>query len=401
MIKMLVAHVTESNDAEYAFQEIMRQLGTPTEPAGEGPPLEGGKTLLRNSAGFLFCNLEFIQSGLVKELCTRLPFNVAGCVSQGFAVKDAGNEFMLTLTVLSSDDVEFSFGLSAPLVAENEDVMEDLYRDLLKGGNPAAEPALMFIFPPSLANVTGNTIVRTLDKVSGGVPMFGSIPVDFTTKIRSPMTIFNGEHYSDRMSVVLLRGNITPRFFACSLPMEANFDQDAIITEVNGNRIISIDNMPAAAFLEKIGLITQSAIDIIYAFPIMVDYHDGSESRLFAISKIDTDGSLISEQDIPVGGSLKVGTIEGELIIKSTRYSIEQIKEIPGKSGVLLISCISRILTLQDSMEEITLIRQQLQDLPVPFLYFYSGGEICPLYKPGKDTPVNTFHQFTFVACII
>ncbi|MDR3335773.1 MAG: FIST C-terminal domain-containing protein [Treponema sp.] len=401
MIKMMVAHTAESNDAEYAFQEIMGQLGIPTGPAGKGSPLEGGKTLLRNSAGFLFCNLEFIQSGLVKELCARLPFNVVGCVSQGFAVRDAGGDFMLTLTVLSSDDVEFSFGLSAPLVAGNEAVMEDLYRDLLKGGNPIAKPAMMLIFPPSLAHVTGNTIVRTLDRVSGGVPMFGSIPADFTVKMRSPMTIFNGEYYADRMSVVLLRGNISPRFFACSLPKEVNFDQDVTITEVNGNRIISIDNMPAAAFLEKIGLITQGAIDIIYAFPIMVDYHDGSEPRLFAISKIDTDGALISEQDIPVGGTIKIGTIEGELIIKSTRYSIEQIKEMPGKSGVLLISCISRILTLQDSMEEITLIQQQMQDLPVPFLYFYSGGEICPLYKPGQDKPVNAFHQFTFVACII
>jgi hypothetical protein len=96
-----------------------------------------------------------------------------------------------------------------------------------------------------------------------------------------------------------------------------------------------------------------------------------------------------------------IGTIDEELILQSTRHFIDGIKEAAGQDGLFIVSCLSRILTFEDSMREIAFIRQQLSDFPAPFLYIYSGGEICPLYKPGEDKPVNAFHQFTIVACVI
>jgi hypothetical protein len=221
------------------------------------------------------------------------------------------------------------------------------------------------------------------------------------------MTIFNGNHYSDRLPLVLLRGDVHPRFFACALPGEVRFSQNVAITQSKGNRIISIDNRPAVEFLERLGIIGRGkqdilfGVEVLYAFPVVVDYHDGTPPRVFTISKIDTDGSLISEQDIPVGGTVNIGTISGELVIESTRHIIDQIKETPARNGLILVSCFSRILTLQDPLDETAVVLRQLKDLPVPFLLFSSGGEVCPLYKSGQDKPVNAFHQFTIIACVI
>ncbi|MDR2053185.1 MAG: FIST C-terminal domain-containing protein [Treponema sp.] len=384
MIKVMTAYTMEPEDVDYAVQEILTQLGG---------------NLLVNSIGLLFCNFEFIESSVVRKLCDRLPFNVAGCVSQGFAVKDAGEEFMLALMVLSSDDVEFVSGISASLSAGGEDAVEALYRDLLARKTDLPEPALMLAFPPMFTGMTGNAIVRTLDRVSGGVPVFGSIAVDQTVELRAPETIYNGEHYSDQLPLVLLRGNIKPRFFACSLHQQVQIARNAKITKAQGNRLISINNMPAAAFMEKIGIGSQDNMNIMYAFPLVVDSHDGSEPRLIAMSGIDSDGALVSEQDIPASGTVTIGTIDEKLVIKSAHYLADKIKETSALNGLLIFSCLSRIFTLQNSMEEMTLFRQEFAGLPESFLYVYSGGEICPFYKQGEDKPVNSFHQFTIVAC--
>jgi hypothetical protein len=309
---------------------------------------------------------------------------------------------MLTLMVLSSDDVEFISGVSASLSEGKEGAVETLYRDLLARGTNSAEPALMFAFPPlciAESTITGNAIVRILDRVSGGVPIFGSVAVDHTVELRAPKTIYNGKCYSDRLPVVLLRGNVKPCFFACSVPRGAQIKRNAVITEANGNRLLSIDNMPAAAFMEKMGIVREENMDIIYAFPLVIDRCDGSEPLLISISKIDAEGALVSEQDIPSSGSITIGTIDEKLVINSTRYLVDRIKGTPPRNALLIFSCLSRILTFQNPMEEITFIRQAFADLPVPFLYVYSGGEICPRHKPGADKPVNNFYQFTVVAC--
>jgi hypothetical protein len=384
MIKVMTAYTTEPYDVDYAVQEILTRLG---------------KDFLANSIGLLFCNFEFLESSLARTLCGRLPFNVAGCVSQGFAVKDADETFMLTLMVLSSDDVEFVSGVSASLTAGGEGAVEALYRDLLgRGTNRREQPALMFAFPPMCTGLTGNAIVCALDRASGGVPVFGSIAVDHVVEMRAPGTIYNGEHYADRLPLVMLRGNIKPRFFARTLPGGVQIMQSAEITEAKGNRLISINNIPARTFMEKIGIGNQG-MNIIYAFPLVVDSHDGSEPRLIALSKADSEGALISEQDIPRSGTVTIGAIDEKLVIESARCLVDEIKEMSVLNGLLVFSCLSRVLTLKNPVEEMTLFRREFADQPAPFLYAYSGGEICPLYKPGEARPVNGFHQFTIAAC--
>jgi hypothetical protein len=384
MIKVMTAYTMEPNDVDYALREVLAQLGD---------------DLLANSIGLLFCNFEFLESSLVRKLCDRLPFDVAGCVSQGFCVKDAGETFMLALMVLSSDDVEFVSGVSASLTAGGEGAVEALYRDLLGRGTNPREPALIFAFPPLCTGLTGNAIVRVLNQVSGGVPLFGSVAVDHTVELRAPRTIYNGEHYADQLPLVLLRGNVKPRFFAYSLPRGMRITQNAEITEAKGNRLISINNMPAAVFMEKAGIGSQGTVDIIYAFPIVVDSHDGSEPRLITMSKTESGGALVSEQDVPASGTVTIGVIDEKLVIESTRYFVDRIKETSVRNGLLIFSCLSRVLTLKNPIEEMTLVRQEFAGLSGPFLYIYSGGEICPLCKPGEDRPVNSFHQFTIVAC--
>jgi hypothetical protein len=385
MIKAIVAHTVETTDLDYAIGELDTQI------SNQGP-------LLRSTVGLIFCNYEFISSGLVRELCARLPFTVLGCSSQILAVPRAGEELMFVLMLLTSDDVEFCPGVSGPLGAGKEAVLEDLYRDL--AAQSALEPALMLVFPPRLSGITGNALVNALDRVSGGVPIFGSVAIDITTSTRSPVTIFNGDTFPDRLVMILIKGKLRPRFFTYALPGEPRFSQKFTITRAQANRIVEINDRPAAEFLEKLGIINAGGVEVFYAFPIVVDYEDGSPPMVITISKINADGSLVSEQDIPLGGTVNIGTINGSLVLASARRIIEQIKEIPDSSVLFLVSCFSRVLTLRDSLEEVNLVIKQMRDWPVPFAFFSSGGEICPVSRNGQGGLVNMFHQFTIIACV-
>jgi hypothetical protein len=388
MIKVIVASTIEVSDLEFASGEITARI-------------EKNGPLLRHSVGLLFCNFEFIQSGLVRELCARLPFDVAGCTSQIFAVQNAGEDFMLTLVVLTSDDVEFHAGFSEPLRQGNEAVIEKLYRDLAEPKDAAPKPGLILAFPPHLSGIPGNKVVDILDQASGGVPLFGSTAIDVITTQRSPMTIFNGNHYSDRLTMVLLRGNVQPRFFSHSLSGETQLNKKFTITGAKGNRITSIEGKPAVKYMEELGLINQATMDVFYALPLMVDYDDGKLSRAFSISRVDADGSLISEQDIPRGTVANIGGINREMVMASTRGLISQIRETVERcNGLILVSCFSRTLALQDPMEELDFIIKQMREWSVPFVFLSSGGEIYPAFNERGEL-VNNFHQFTIAACVL
>jgi hypothetical protein len=390
MINTIAASTTEAVDLDFAVNEISIKI------KNEGP-------LLRNSAGLLFCNYEFIKSGTVAALCEKLSFDVIGCTSQVFAVQNAGEEFMLTLMVLTSDDVEFTAGISEPLGQDAEPALKNFYYDLLSRGSSAQNPALILVCAPFLSGLTMNRQVDILDQVSGGIPLFGTVALDITTTARSPMTIFNGNSCADRMTMILLRGNVHPRFISHSLPGEPHLKQKFTITGARENRIFSINNMPAREYFKRLGLMGQSPdedeMQVLYAFPIVVNYDNGEPSKCFIVSLADKEGALVSEQDIPLGGTAVIGTISGELVLASTRQVINQIMNMPDVGGIILLSCFSRVLSLQDTLEEVNMVIKRLRDLPAPFVFLSSAGEICPV-EEGEGLK-NKFHQFTIIACVL
>jgi hypothetical protein len=379
----------EDVDVNFAINELTSKI-------------KGKEPLLRNSIGLLFCNMEFIKTGLVTALCKELPFEVIGCTSQIFAVQNAGEDFMLTLTILTSDDVEFTAGLSEPLSMDAESDLEDFYRELSSRGSNPEKPALMLVCAPHLIGLPMNRQIDILDRASGGVPMFGTVAIDITTAVREPMTIFNGDSYTDRMAVILLRGDVHPRFISHSLPGEPHLQQKFTITEARGNKIYSINNMPAGEYFKKLGLMgrSQDEMQVIYAFPIIVD-DNGESPKNIIISLMDEEGALVSEQDIPPGSRAVVGTISREMVLTSTRLVLKQLEEAEGANGIILMSCFSRVLTLQDTLEEVNLVIKQMRDLPAPFVFLSSAGEICPAPGDKQGELKNKFHQFTIIACIL
>ena len=94
MIKTLIAHTTELDDADLAVEQITSRL-----------KLDDG--LMKNTIGIVACHYEFVLSDIFKEICTALPFDVVGTISASQSVHGESGSLLLTLMVLTSDDVEF------------------------------------------------------------------------------------------------------------------------------------------------------------------------------------------------------------------------------------------------------------------------------------------------------
>ncbi|MDR2304770.1 MAG: FIST C-terminal domain-containing protein [Treponema sp.] len=383
MVKMLTAHTFEIEDTDAAVREIREQL-------------DGQGGLLKNTIGLLFCYLDFITLGTAETVCKALPFDTLGCTSLGAAAPGIMGDIILTLTVLTSDDVEFHPGLSDPLTEDEERRIAGVYREL---ASPLqSPPALIFVITPSLYNLAGDMVVGILDRESGGVPIFGTGALDMDTKIRTPKTIYRGTVYSDRMPVLLFSGNLKPRFFVDSVWKHNIHTQKALVTAAKGNRMITVNNIPAAEYMKKIGLITEKRLDMLFVFPLAINSSAGSLPNLFIIYTINDDGSLTCSANIPQGCTVYIGSPGSGEVINTAKNITGAVKKTPGDAA-LIFSCVSRSIILTNLQEEMDAVQEALND-SYPYIFIYSGGEICPVYDE-KQAVVNRYHNYAIISCVM
>jgi hypothetical protein len=400
MIKMLTAYTDELSDAEKAVRDIHRQLDIKN-------------SLLKNSSALIFCYGKFIETGVMKAVCESLPFDVLGCTSQYFALsaladksavdKSAGaGEIMLTVTVLTSDDTEFATGISEPLCAENaETVIQSFYRDTVASFReaPSPEPSLIFAFQPTMLGLCGDAMTRALDRVCGGIPVFGAVALDYDTDIRDPKTIYRGAAYGDRMALLLFKGPVKPRFFSSSIPEKYIIDQDAVITAAGGNRIISINNEPAVAFIKKLGIFQSDKQAVNPSIPLIIEGRNGAGPLAVVMQGTAPQGELICDNLMQTGDSLNIGMVSADYVMESAASLVQDIKNSSGGENLLMFSCFLRSILLGGSHgEEIELIRKELEGFSGPYLFFDSAGEICPRYTETGET-LNQISASALIAC--
>ncbi|MDR2048108.1 MAG: FIST C-terminal domain-containing protein, partial [Treponema sp.] len=257
----------------------------------------------------------------------------------------------------------------------------------------------IFILIPALYNLAGDTAVSVLDRESGGAPVFGTGALDVDTKIRMPKTIYNGSAYTDRMPVLFFSGNLAPRFFVDSIWAYNIYTKKALVTEAEGNRMISVNNMPAAEYMRKIGLVTEERLDMLFVFPLAMSSGDNTLPKLFIIYTVNDDGSLTCSANTPAGSVIYIGSPGSGEVVNSAKKITGAIKKTGGEAA-LIFSCFSRSVILTNSRDEMEAIHKEFKDSTLPYILAYSGGEICPLYSE-KGNIVNHYHNYAIISCVL
>jgi hypothetical protein len=386
MIKMLNACTAEIDDTDAAVNAIQGQLNLPGE-------------LLANSLGIIACHYEFINTGVVEELCRALPFPVVGCTTLGNAAKDQCGVELLSISVLTSDDVVFSAAMSAEL--DPDDILpavSGVYRQALEalGG----EPAMILAYAPLMLSLGADPIMNAIDRLGGGIPVYGTISCDSTTDYHESRVIYNGAAAANTLALVLLKGNVRPRFYVQTIPEDNIRKLTAIVTDSEGCLVRKVNDMPFLDYLESIGISKEGVLASSSSFPIMADYNDGSRPTGRAIYSITPEGYAVLGGEIPTGSSIAMANLDYKGVLETAGEAVNKAIAQGDVSGLLMYPCLTRNLALgANSDDEMKRIAETLGG-KYPYQICYSGGEICPV-TTGDGKLLNRVHNFTYIICVL
>lgn len=391
MIQAISAHTFEIDEPLAALADIRRQL-------------DGGLPLRKNTAGILQCDPEFIDSGVVACLCRELGFPIVGGTSAGQATNAAAGDLILTLLVLTSDDVAF-------VAARTEGLAQDLFGAVGRSCREAAgarqeQPKLILAFPPIVEALAGDWYVEAFERQCGKVPVFGSLAVDDAITVYDRCaTVLNGEVLAKEMAYLLVYGAVSPRFFTATIPGEAALPERGVITRAKDNIVYEINGMRAIDFFERVGLaengLLRRGVDFV-PFLMTVTDADGLEERPFVrgLIRFNEDGSATCRGAVYEGATFNIGSNAGVDVLSSTLETVARLNAEQDVQAALLFSCIVRRMTLgADSLRELQQVRQAIRP-DIPFMLAYSGGEIAPTAVAEKGA-VNRFHNYSFIACLL
>ena len=385
-MKMLNAWTLEADDPALAVREILEQLDLKNR-------------LLARSAGFITCSYDYVETGMVQAVCAALPFPVVGCTTLTNAVDQEAGTLLLCLSVLTSDDCRFAAALTPPLGDNAPAMISETFRHA--AAQLGEQPGLVLAFLPMLGTVSGELMLHALNDGAAGTPVFGTIACDSdTATYGNSFTIHGGTCSRDGMSMLLISGDVRPRFVVTSTSEQNLRKQQAIITSSEGSVLKEVNGMLAREYLSSIGLLEGAGIEAVSSVPFVVNYNDGSQPVARAIYALNADGSASCGGVMPEGGTLSIGRMDVDDILLTAEQSLGTLLQNEGINGIIMLSCLGRNMVLGLAhLREIEKIREILGD-SLPWHLAYSGGEVCPVYS-GDGRTVNRFHNFTFVACAI
>jgi hypothetical protein len=385
MIRAFSACTSEIDDVDVAVSEIRAQL-----PSDD--------KLLSHTIGLVSCIPEFVESGVLKALQEVLPFDLIGQTTIAAASPHSTTLEVLSILVISGDELEFVHGWTAPITKEDASIIAEGFRSATR--ERPEKPAFILAYAPLLLNVGGDFFVNALDTLSEQVPVFGSLAVDNTIDYHKSNVIYCGEVAADRLAFIAVYGDVKPWFYRATISHESIFEEKGVVTSSDGNQLKTVDGKTAVEFLKSKGLATDEsgAIEGVNSFPYIVDYNDGTPPVIRVIFATTPEGYAVCLGDIPEGSTLSVGYFNEDEILATTRTLLAKFKAEEDQHVGIIFSCIGRYFTMVlDPSGEADLVHEFIDPLELPYVLTYSGGEICPL-KNNMDAErlVNRFHNSTF-----
>ena len=379
MVKSFTAVTREIDDADAAVAEITEQIGI-------------DKNLLKNSIGIISCFSEFSDTGVLGAVCDALPFDCIGASTSISYSKGESDQVIFAITVLTSDDCSFET-VSIPLSENYEESIDSMLSAKL--AERSKKPVLMLSYFPLMNTVSGDMILNAVDKVTGGTPLFGTCTVDHTSDYSTSVTIFNQETYRESAVFGLIYGDLDYSFEIAALNEKKIRNQKGVVTESNGNILISINNTPALEYFKDIG-ITEAVLKTGSGIlPLVIDFKDGTAPVARAVIAQTPEGHFVCGGSMPEGSTLAIGRVDFDDVLNTTEAKLQPFVETDG--FILGYSCIARYLALGF---DITAEAEKVSEIAGDRNYMYacSGGEICPL--PDADGKLkNTYHNYTIALC--
>lgn len=384
-MKIITVSTLELDEPEIAVEEILEQVD-----------LE--KDLNENSVGIITCTPEFLDNGIVEAIDEVLPFTTIGMTTLACGTNSESGLDVLSLSIYTADDVDFVAGVSEIISGDNlDEPIANVYK--WTRNKLSTDPKLIIPFGPLVPEVSGEKIIDKLHIEAGEIPVFGSMACSSSFNFDTTYVIYNGKPYEDSLAILMMSGNVNPRFFISTISEDKITKQKAIITDSEGSILKEVNGVNLVEYMKTIGLSQGNGIEGSSSIPFVVDYGDGTKPSVRGIYSVNDDGHAFCGGEMPMGSTLAIGTLDPKDIVKTAGDAIDDALNNEDISGILMFPCQARNHLLEmDYMAEMNKVKEKIEDT-VPYHIAYSGGEICPSYDDhGK--PVNRYHNFTFISCV-
>lgn len=394
MLKCVSIYTREIDDPALALEELLGQLHEKLE-------------LMEHTVGIVMCHAEFAGTETLKYLGEKLPFDIVGVTTASQAINGVVDELILTIFVMTADDVTFRTGLTDSL---EDDVGGPTAEACAKAVAGMADmPKLALIFPPLFLKYPGDLYPNVWAKLLPGTPVFGTIAIDDTVNFTQSQTIYKGEVYDASMPFVLCYGHIHPRFTVATILGEELMPYSGEITKSDGPFLREINNVSAFDYFKSIGLASDDSDANNFLFtPLLVDFkkredYDGVPV-MRGLTMFTDDGAAILRGLADENSLINLSRFTEETVVTGTMQKAQEMlkqgEEEGNVHGILSFSCIVRRMTLQsDPLAESKQYAAVMGDA-VPFMFGYAGGEICPT-SCCNGVYANRFHNYSLVSLII
>ena len=393
MIKMFSAFTEEIDDIEAAVTEIMSQLDlTQNQKA--------------NTIGLIHCYHEFIDSGVVKALCEKLPFNVAGITVPYVRTSLISSSMGLMLNVLTSDDACFTSGISDSISnggGNLKQVTDKLSAQIKKGLTGADKPKMLIAYGPFMhvMQIDADEFVGNISKDFPDVPLFGGFSFSEEIDYSECYTLYNGESYENAVCLVALSGDVNPSFLTISVPEENIIGELATVTKSEGNIIHEINGMSVEDHVLDLGLVDEKGnLDKLYTTPMIAKLEDGTTIVRVCIGG-DGKGGAIMGGHVPEGARIGLTILElTDALSTSSKIAKEALKSADGRN-IIVYTCMARLEFLGANQRELEAktICDVFGDYNDYFIA-YTGGEIFP-HKLPDGKYINHLQNFSLIVCLL
>jgi hypothetical protein len=382
MVKMYTAFTNQIDNPEAAVREILEQL-----------KLEENK--LKNTIGIVHFYYEFVETEGCKAIVEALPFELVGCVSSYVGINKQYGDIALTVTMLTSDDVNFSIrtieGINGKSIEQVGDEVVQMCKELCI----EEKPKLIMPFLSMATSFTADNLIDIVNTLPDQPPFFGTIGFDMSIVVASNTsthcTLVNGKISPDTHVYVAFYGNFEPKFHVTSAFFE--FQSGSVdVTDVSGNILKTLGGMPALEYLTKQGIMMDKSIRLL---PAILTYPNGTKVVRAFLGVVEGTQFIRASSFIKPGAKITFAHLDSDKTVASAAHLVKEITKTKANNAIMH-SCAARAMALGTKY----FAEAEKIDENATFNYSlaYSGGEICPIWD-NEGEMINTLHGYTIVAC--
>lgn len=321
-----------------------------------------GARLSGDKLGILYLPIDCDHAAFLRAAEDGLGGPVVGATTGGAAFTERGaTRTEPVAAVLGGPGLAFSVGVATGLDGDIHTGIQEAVRPVVEAarGYASRSHALM-----TLADAFGADGEMLLSAVADAVPphwrLFGGTAGD-NWEFKGTRVFARGEVHERAAVMVGLFSESAPSLATRHGWCAAEGGQELTVTGIEGNRLISLNDEPAAqvyeAELRRLGLLTDGSDPV----PVMAKYElgaktvFGNELKIRAPLGVGKDGSVQLASTLPPGTVVRVVTADPDrLIAAATELSQRALEPLAGSAvhGALVFDCAARLQLLGERYDE-------------------------------------------------